>query len=104
LILQNETDVLKTYQLGVNLNSSGMTSQIQDVDTLAVQNCDASYNNNSKGSYTLLVTANVNELPATTTIQWGIITNYSLYSGMDLVASSTDIVPDQGLQVTAITR
>jgi hypothetical protein len=105
LELWNDTDVLnpnagvlKTYEVVVNLNSTQITGQIEDVDNQTVQDCQVSYNKNI-----LTVQAVVAELPATKLIQWGIVTNYEQYdSGGNLIASATDVAPDEGLQETVL--
>jgi hypothetical protein len=98
LVLQNETDVLKTYEVCVNLNSTQMTGQIEDVDSQTVQNCTVEYNKNI-----LTVVSVINELPETKTIGWGILTTYEQYSGGELITSASDLAPDAGLQQTALT-
>ena len=98
LVLQNETDVLKTYEICANLNSTQMTGQIEDVDSQTVQNCTVNYNKN-----TLTVVSVIGELPETKTIAWGIVTTYEQYSAGELVTSASDVAPDAGLQQTVLT-
>lgn len=99
LVLQNETDVLKTYDVCVNLNATQMTGQIQDVDTQTVQNCTVQYSKN-----TLTVVSMIPELPETKTIGWGIVTTYEQTNSTgDLVTSASDVAPDEGLQQTVLT-
>jgi hypothetical protein len=98
LVLQNETDVLKTYEICVNMNSTQMTAQIEDVDTQTVQNCQVEYHQNS-----LTVRSVIDELPRTKTIEWGIVTTYEQYSGGELITSASDLAPDEGLQETVLT-
>jgi hypothetical protein len=98
VILENQTDVLKTYVISVEMNSTELTGSIVDVDTLSVQSCQVQYYRNS-----LTVLAVVNELPRARTIEWNVLTLYEQYSGGELVTSATDLAPDEGLQTTALT-
>jgi hypothetical protein len=104
LVLQNATAGVNTYQAVVNLNGSQLTGQIQDMDTLVVQDCPISYSNNLYGKNVLTIQPVLDELPATTTIQWRVVTTYEQFSGGELVTSATDVAPDQGLQQTVLTK
>lgn len=97
VILENETDVLKTYKITVNMDSTGMTGYIVDVETQNARSCQVSYQAKS-----LTVLAVVEELPSAKTIEWNILTNYEQYSGDDLITSASDLAPDEGLQKTVL--
>jgi|SRR5271157_356907 len=97
LILENDTDVLKTYVMSVNVNSSQFTGSIVDVDLGTVQSCQVSYYKNS-----LTAAALVSELAGTKVIEWNILTTYESFSGTELTTSASDLAPDQGLQRTVL--
>jgi hypothetical protein len=97
LILENDTDVLKTYMISVNMNSTQLTGSLVDVDTGTVQTCQVTYLKNS-----LTVVAVMSELNGTKVIEWNILTSYESYSGNELTTSASDIAPDEGLQQTVL--
>jgi hypothetical protein len=97
VILENETEVLKTYEITVNMNSTGLTAYIVDLETQNAQSCQVSYRAKS-----LTVQAVVDELPSAKTIEWNILTSYEQYSGDELITSASDLAPDEGLQKTVL--
>jgi hypothetical protein len=97
VILENETDVLKTYEIGVNMNSTQLTGSIEDVETQNVQNCQVLRQTNS-----LTVLAVLDGLSNAKTIEWRILTSYEQYSGGELTTSASDLAPDEGLQKTVL--
>ncbi len=96
LILENDTDVLKTYVISVNMTTQ-LTGSIVDVDLGTLQTCQVSYYKNS-----LTAVASVSELGGTKVIEWGILTTYESFSGGELITSASDIAPDEGLQRTVL--
>ena len=97
VILENETDVLKTYEISLEMNSSQLTGSIVDVETQSVRTCQVQYSGNS-----LTVFAVEDELPKARTVEWNVLTLYEQYSGGELVTSASDLAPDEGLQTTAL--
>jgi hypothetical protein len=97
LILENDTDVLKTYMISVNMNSTQLTGSVVDVDAGTVQTCQVNYNKNS-----LTVVAVMSELNGTKMIEWNILTTYESYSGDELITSASDMAPDESLQQTVL--
>jgi len=97
LILENDTDVLKTYEGSVNMNSTQLTGVIVDVDGGTVQTCQVEHHENS-----LTVVAVADELGGTRVIEWSILTTYEGYSGDELITSASDMAPDEGLQQTVL--
>jgi len=97
LILENDTDVLKTYEISVNMNSTQLTGSVTDVDEGTVQTCQVHYYKNS-----LTVVAAMSELSGTRVIEWGILTTYESYSGDELITSASDMAPDESLQQTVL--
>jgi hypothetical protein len=98
LILENDTgDVLKTYMISVNVNSTQLTGSVVDVDAETVQVCQVGYDKNS-----LTVVATISELNGTKTIEWIILTTYETYSLDELMTSASDMAPDESLQQTVL--
>ena len=97
LILENDTDVLITYGVSVNMNSSQLTGSVVDVDEGTVQACQVDYYKNS-----LTVVATMSELNGTKMIEWNILTTYESYSGDELITSASDMAPDESLQQTVL--
>jgi hypothetical protein len=97
LILENDTDVLKTYMISVNMNSTQLTGSVVDVDAETVQTCQVDYYKNS-----LTVVATMSELNGTKMIEWNILTTYESYSGDELITSASDMAPDESLQQTVL--
>jgi hypothetical protein len=97
LILENDTDVLKTYEISVNMNSTQLTGSIVDVDEETVQTCQVEHHENS-----LTVVAAMSELSGTRVIEWSILTTYESYSGDELITSASDMAPDESLQQTVL--
>jgi hypothetical protein len=93
LILENGTDVLKTYEISVNKNSTQLTGSVVDVDGGTVQTCQVNFYQKS-----LTVIAVMSELNGTKTIEWNILTTYESYSGNELTTSASDMAPDESLQ------
>lgn len=97
MILENETDVLKTYEISVDMNSTHLAGSIVDVETQNVRGCQVSTQANS-----LVVLAVVDELSNARMIEWRILAIYERYIGGELTTSASDLAPDEGLQKTAL--
>jgi hypothetical protein len=96
LILENDTDVLKTYVVCVSMNSTQLTGSVVDVGAGTVKTCQVEYKNS------LTVVAGMSELNRTKVIFWNVLATYVSYSGDQLVTSASDMDPDQGLQQTIL--
>ena len=97
VILENSTDVLKTYVISAEMNSAQLTGSIVDVGTQSVQSCQVQYYRNS-----LTVLAIMDELPNARTVEWNVLTSYEQYSEGQLVTSASDLAPAEGLQTTVL--
>jgi hypothetical protein len=97
VILENSTDTLNVYTVSVQLNSTGLTGFIQPVGEQNVTACQVSFKGN-----VLTVLASAQELPNTKTVEWSILSAYEKNVGDQLVASASDIAPDEGLQQTVL--
>ena len=99
LILENETDVLKIYEVCVEMNSTDLTGYVVEVEEQKMQGCQV---NRSKNSLTVL--AVIDELQGAKEVEWFILTIYERFSGDELTTSASDIAPDEGLQKTVLKR
>ncbi len=96
LILENDADFLKTYEISVNMTTQ-LKGSVVKVDSGTVQTCQVDYCKNS-----LTAAATVSELAGTKVIKWNILTTYESVSGGELITSASDLAPDQGLQRTVL--
>ncbi len=94
VILENEEDVLQTYEFRVDINATGMFGIVQDVQTKNPQPLQL----NSDGNK-LTMTAILSELNDATKAEWNIYSTYEKISGDQVVDSAHDFVPDEGLRV-----
>lgn len=97
LILENDTDVQKTFVATLNMNSTSFTGAIVDVADGTVQTCQVGY-----GFKNVTMTAVIGELTQTRVIEWNILSTYESYAGNELVTSASDLAPDAGLQSTVL--
>lgn len=97
LILENNTDVVKTFVATVNINSTQLTGALVDVADGTVQSCQV-----RSGVKNLTVVAVIGELSQTRVIEWNILSTYESYTGNELTTSASDLAPDAGLQVTTL--
>ncbi len=95
VILENEEDVLQTYEFRVDINATGMFGMVQDVQTKNSKPLQL----NSDGNK-LTMTATLNELNDATKAEWNIYSTYEKISGDQVIDSAHDFVPDEGLRVT----
>ena len=96
LILENDQETLQTYELIVDLNSTGTFCIVRDVQTKTQQTANIAVD----GS-TLTVTANLIELPEATMAEWNIVSVYEAMANNQLIYSAYDFTPDDGLKTTA---
>jgi len=96
MILEKEEDVLQTYELIVDLNSTGTFGVVQDVQTETKQDVQLQIEGNK-----LTVTANLVELSDATYADWSISSVYEKRTiGDEIICSVIDFVPDEGLSTT----
>jgi hypothetical protein len=95
VILENEEDVLQTYEFLININSTGMFGIVQDVQMQNPQPLQL----NSAGTK-LTMTAILSELNDATKAEWNIYSTYEKIEENQVVANANDFVPDEGLRVT----
>ena len=98
-ILENQEDVLQTYELIVNINSSGTFCIVQDVQTKTQLPAQLS----SEGD-TILITATLSELGDATQVEWNILSTYEVVVNNQVIFSANDFVPDEGLKTTIFTE
>jgi len=95
MILENEEDVLQTYEFIVDLNSTGTFGWVQDVQTETKQDAELQIEGNK-----LTVTATLAEVSDTTYAGWSISSVYEKRAGDEIYSSVIDFVPDEGLWTT----
>jgi hypothetical protein len=95
VILENDEDVLQTYELRVDINSTGTYGLVQDVQTKTVQPSQLQVEGNK-----LTITATLAELSEATKAEWNIYSIYEKRAGNEIVSSAYDFVPDEGLRTT----
>ncbi len=95
LILENETDVLQTYELRIDVNASGLSGMVGNAQTNSQQPVQLIIDGN-----TLKITTPLVELSGATKAEWNICSTYEKISGNQIIASAWDFVPDQGLRTT----
>jgi hypothetical protein len=95
IILENQEDVLQTYELRVDINATGVFGVIQDVQTKSQQHVELLLDGN-----TLKISADLPELINATQVEWSINSTYEKLSDNQIVASAWDFIPDQGLRTT----
>lgn len=97
IILENETELLKAYELCVQMNSTQLSGYIVEIGEQTAKACQACHCKNS-----LTVLAVIDELQSAKEVEWSILTTYERYSGDELITSGSDIAPDEGLQRTVL--
>ncbi len=95
VILENEDDVLQTYEFRVNINATGMFGIVQDVQMQNNQTLQLMSDGNK-----LTMTADLSELNDATKAEWNIYSTYQKMVGDQLVDNAYDFVPEEGLNVT----
>jgi hypothetical protein len=97
VILENETDTLRVYEISVQLNSTVLAGVVDEIGGQSVRACEVSYYGGR-----LMLQAPADDLQNTKTVEWSILTTYEKYVGNELVTSASDIAPDEGLQQTVL--
>ena len=97
LVLENQTDVVKTYDLQTTLNSTGLFCSAQDVEDSTAKNCNISLQQNK-----LLISMTFNGPLEFEQVEWNVISNYEETMGGELVANAFDFAPDEGMHLTIV--
>jgi hypothetical protein len=95
IILENQEDVLQTYELRVDINATGVFGMVQDVQVKNQQRIELLIDGN-----TLKISADLAELKDSTKAEWNINSTYEKLSDNQIVANAWDFIPDQGLTTT----
>ena len=95
LILENEEDVLQSYELIVDMNKTGLFGVVEDVQTKNQQPIQLIVAANLLKISTTLI-----ELNSATKAEWNICSTYQKISGNQIISSAWDFIPDQGLRTT----
>jgi hypothetical protein len=95
LILENEEDVLQSYELIVDVNQTGLFGLVEDVQTKKQQPIQLIVEANL-----LKISTTLTELNSATKAEWNICSTYQKISGNKIMSCAWDFVPDQGLKTT----
>jgi len=94
-VLENEEDALRTYELIVDINATGIFGFVQDVQTKQQYTAELSVEGD-----TLTITTTLNKLADASQVEWSIYSIYEKLEGNQLVCSAYDFVPDEGMRTT----
>jgi hypothetical protein len=97
LILENQTDVVKTFDLQATLNSTGLFCSAQDVEDGTTKNCNITLQQNK-----LLISMTFSELAEFEQVEWNVISSYEETMSGALAANAFDFAPDQGTHLTIV--
>ena len=97
LVLENQTDALKTYDLQATLNSTGLFCSIQDVEDGTTKNCNITIEQNK-----LLISMTFNEPIEFEQVEWNVISSYEENMDGVLSANAFDFAPDGGMHLTVM--
>jgi hypothetical protein len=97
LIFENQTDVVKTYNLRATLNSTGLFCSIQDVEEETPKNCDIHLQQNK-----LFISAPLEGLAEFEQVEWSITSTYEESIVGELTTNAFDFAPDEGLHITTV--
>ena len=95
VILENE--FLKAYELVAELNSTEFSGYIVELGESNPIACQVVRNQKS-----LSISTSLEELSTTNRIDWFVLSTFEKYSGSELVASCSDIAPNEGPQETIL--
>jgi hypothetical protein len=97
LVLENETDVVKTYDLQATLNSTGLFCSAQDVEFGTTTDCNITLQQNK-----LSISMTFDGMPEFEQVEWNVASTYEEISDGALSANAFDFAPDEGLHLTAV--
>ena len=94
-VLENEDDVLQTYDFIVDVNSTGLFCLVQNVETNATDIGQFIVDGNK-----FTITSNLDELGGATKVEWSIYSTYDRFENGQVIYSVYDFMPDEGLKTT----
>ena len=94
-VLENEDDVLQTYDFIVDVNSTGLFCLVQNVETNATHIGQFTVAGNK-----FTITTTLDELGAATKAEWSIYSTYDRFENSQVIYSVYDLIPDEGLKTT----
>lgn len=95
VILEDAEDVLQTYELRVDFNSTGTFALVQDVQNKTQQPAQLQVDGTK-----LTITTTLPELNAASQAEWNIYSAYEKRAGTEIISSAYDFLPDEGLALT----
>ena len=97
LILENQTDVVKTYDLRATLNSTGHFCMIRDVEEEPSKSCIINLQQNK-----LFIIMPVEGAVKFEQAEWSITSTYEEKTAGKLTANAFDFAPDEGMHITVV--
>ena len=95
VILENEQDVLQTYELRIDINATGTFGIVQNVQTKNQQPLHLNVDGNK-----LTMTTTLSELDNATKAEWNVYSTYEKLEGNQIISNAYDFIPDEGLRTT----
>ncbi len=95
VILEDAEEVLQTYELRVDINSTGTFALVQDVQNKTQQPAQLQVDGTK-----LTITTTIPELTAASQAEWNIYSAYEKRAGTEIISSAYDFLPDEGLNLT----
>lgn len=95
LVLENESSVIRSFEVTVEVNSSGVLGFLVDVESgeMVVQELVLGLNDVS-------VVVDVSGFEVPTIVEWSVSSSYERLSGEELVVYALDFMPDDDLHTT----
>ena len=95
LVLENESSVIRSFEVTVEVNSSGVLGFLVDVESgeMVVQELVLGLNDVS-------VVVDVSGFEVPTIVEWSVSSSYERLSGEELVGYALDFMPDDDLHTT----
>lgn len=95
LVLENESSVIRSFEVTVEVNSSGVLDFLVDVESgeMVVQELVLGLNDVS-------VVVDVSGFEVPTIVEWSVSSSYERLSGEELVGYALDFMPDDDLHTT----
>lgn len=94
-ILEDDEEVLNTYEFIININSTGIFCTVQNIQTNILNQTQLVVD----GSI-LSVTSTISELRDAVQAEWNILSTYEVMADNQIIFSAYDFAPDEGIKTT----
>jgi len=98
VIIETAEEALQTYELIVDMNSTGVFYRVQDVQSETQRPAQLTIDGN-----TLTITTTLSELKEATQAEWNLFSTYEVMANNQIIYSAYDFVPDEGIKTTVFT-